>query len=241
MPQITPPSFLPAGYSLAWQDDFDTLDLSLDRTGIHAWYEGVWWKTPNPQAGISARNSVLTLEWQAGQTVPSTDVTSLLAWKYGYFEARMRWTNSPGAWPAFWMIPQNDATATEAGELDILEWLADSPGQIACTLHDWGGNGKPLTTDSRAQVPNVVTLPQGFDVRGWHTYGMLWTPGFAQFYLDGQPTITAATPAICDQGPYVMILSAQFGSAWQVGVAPPNCQTDRLSIDVDYVRVWRNS
>ena len=126
---IPPPAFLPPGYRLKWIDDFDLFNYAWDRAGLRDWREGVWWNPPNPQAEIFGRNSVLNLCWRPGMEL-EMDVSSLLAWRYGYFEATMRWDNLPFVWPAFWMIPQQGATAAENGEIDIVEAQYSNPGMI---------------------------------------------------------------------------------------------------------------
>lgn len=233
---IQSPSFLPAGYKLKWRDGFDVgkFDYSYDRSGVHDWYEGVWWNDNDPVAEVSVTGSVLRLGWRPGMPL-EVDISSLLAWRYGYFEATMAWDNRPAVWPAFWMIPQQGATATENGEIDIIEAQYSNPGMIFSTIHDW--TGPSLNTDERPLVPNSVTLPAAFQVDAWHKYGVLWTPGNVQFYLDGQPTISAALPPVYDTQDFFMVLSLQIGDQW-TKQAP--VLSGPLHVYVDEVEVWQD-
>jgi hypothetical protein len=139
------------GYQLVFHDDFDNLDLSPDSHGKHVWYEGVWFNKHHvPLSSISASGGMLTLTWNRGQDQVDTSITTLShdtknfrAWKYGYFEARMKWDQVNGAWPAFWLIPVQDANRTdlyngvrESGEVDILEGQGDHPHNRAVP-HLW--------------------------------------------------------------------------------------------------------
>src|SRR6266446_6524336 len=66
-----------AGYTLVWDQEFSALDLSPDNTGNHDW-----------DSCISSIH---------------TAVQTHHAFRYGYFEASMKWDNVTGSWPAFWM------------------------------------------------------------------------------------------------------------------------------------------
>ena len=60
------------------------------------------------------------------------------SWQFGYFEARMRFTDAKGSWPAFWLISKAHATADWPNcpepdlnfELDIMEYQGDEPTQF---------------------------------------------------------------------------------------------------------------
>src|SRR5215469_2857420 len=103
---INPPKNAP-DYQLKFAEDFDRLDLNVTRdpTSKAVWTEGVWFYAPNPQADISVRNSVLRLRWHCGQN-DTIDVSGMVGFRYGYFEARMASTPKVGMSPAFWFIPQ---------------------------------------------------------------------------------------------------------------------------------------
>jgi len=236
---IAPPAGCPAGYRLKFKDDFNVFDYSADRSGVHAWYEGVWFNAGNPQTDVSVRNSVLTLGWRPGMPL-EVDVTSLVSWRYGYFEARMRWDDRPGVWPAFWLIPLQGDGSAENGEIDVVEAQYSAQGVIYSTIHDWTGPG--LSTDARAKVNNTVPLAPGFRVDNWHRYGVLWTPGAAgaagkaQFYLDGVATISASLPAVYDTQDYLLVLTLTVGDNW-VDSEPP--VSEPLGVYVDSVEVWQ--
>ena len=234
-------------YNLVFADEFDTFDLSPDGRGVHAWYEGVWFNHQHPpRQNISAANSILGLKWERGQGSIDTSISTLsphkrnyAAWRYGYFEARLRWDVVKGAWPAFWLIPVEDATGQdiykgtkESGEIDIFEGQGDQPHVFYGTVHDW------VNLHDHANRNNAFALPGNVDLSQFHTYGLLWTPGNVIWYLDNQPLHSERTPAIFDRQDFFLVLSMQEGEDWKAGnLSGVTASSMRLS--VDWVRVWQ--
>ena len=97
-PSLTPPPPA-AGYRLVFNDEFDSLDLSPDASGNHTWYANVWFNhKPRPIQNISVSDGILHLKWTRGQKSDDTSIESASpdgryfhAWRYAYFEARMKW------------------------------------------------------------------------------------------------------------------------------------------------------
>src|SRR5690242_3208594 len=72
-----PPPPQAAGYKLVFADDFDSLDLSPNGSGIHTWYQSIWWDKHIPNRSlIAVSNSVLTLKWRQGQGSFDTTITT---------------------------------------------------------------------------------------------------------------------------------------------------------------------
>ena len=79
----------------------------------------------------------------------------------------------------------------------------------------------------------------------WHTYGMIWTKGQVQYYVDDPSTpyatFTASTfPGAWpfDQGPQFVILNLAVGGDWP---GSPSATTVFPSeMTVDYVRIYAN-
>lgn len=248
-PQQAAPGF-PApenGYILVFNDDFSTLDLSPNRSSGHTWYEGVWFNQKHaPLSNIHADSSILHLDWTRRMASRDTSITTLSkdkqtakAWRYGYFEARMRWTAVNGAWPAFWLIPVQDADRSdvyngvrESGEIDIFEGQGNHPHIFYGTLHDWVNN-----RDSPSRY-NAFLLPNGVNFRDFHVYGLKWVPGEVTWYFDRVPLHSEPTPAILDRQDFFMILGMQEGVDWKQGDLT-GVSANKLTLDVDWVRVWQ--
>ncbi len=236
-----------SGYHLVFEDDFTAFDLSPDGKGAHTWHEGVWWSEKHaPLTNISASGGMLTLKWQRSQNTPDTSITTFsrdkqhfTAFRYGYFEARMRWDVVRGAWPAFWLIPVQSATSQnvyngtkEAGEIDIFEGQGDHPRTFYGTIHDWVGS------DHKRSGTNTFHLPKNTDLAQFHVYGLLWTPGRVTWYFDNQPLHSEPTPPVYDKQDFFIVLGMQEGVDWTYsnmsGVTAPE-----MNLHVNWIRVWQ--
>lgn len=240
--QTAPPQA--SGYSLVFSDDFNVLNLSPNGTGSYTWYPGIWWESSVPLPSLmTASNSVLDLAWSVNGGMNDTSISTFSrdktqgrTFRYGYFEARMRWDVVKGAWPAFWMIPKQAAQgATDTGEIDIFEGQGAEPLTFNGSLHEWNGN-----TEIWHNTPNWVTLPAGNDFSQSHTYGALWVPGKVSWYYDNQLLFSANTTAVFDQQDFFLVLSMMEGVNWTAGNMIGVSATS-LNLNVDWVRVWQNA
>ena len=230
-------------YVLVFSDEFDRLNLSSNGTGVYTWYDGLWWENPVPSSNVMVANGVLTLRWSRGQKPDATSITTFShdgthskAWRYGYFEVRMRWEAVAGAWPAIWMLPvqhfQN--RTTHVGELDIFEAQGATPRVFYGTIHEWNQrqdvkNNKPW---------NHYQLPASVDPSHFHTYGLLWQPGRVTWYFDDRAFFSAATYSIFDQQDYYLILASQEGVNWKYGDLQ-DVTVSQMDVQVDWVRIWQ--
>ena len=240
--QSPPPQAL--GYQLAFDDEFSSLSLSPDGTGSsYNWYPGIWWDAAPPPSLITDANSALTLTWSSNQPSQSSQGTSVSTFsrdaqygrtfRYGYFEARMRWDVTTGAWPAFWLIPKQAAQgAEETGEIDIFEGQGDSPHTYFGTIHDWVGQS------NTSNDPNYYDLASTTDFSQWHTYGALWTPGLVTWYFDNVALNSVPTPAVFDQQDFFLVLTMSEGANWQAG-SLDGVSANSMNLNVDWVHVWQ--
>lgn len=87
---------------------------------------------------------------------------------YGYVEARIALPQTPGAWPAFWMLPQSTSIYggwPVSGEIDILETVGSRENEACGTLH-WGS---PVHVYKGS---GYVSLDSSFT--NFHTYAVDW-------------------------------------------------------------------
>lgn len=236
---LAPPPPAP-GYHLAFHDEFDTLSLSPNGYGNYSWYNpGMYWESAAPYSNIYDNNSILNLDWDRGQSPSDTSIATAAkdgsyyrAWRYGYFEARMRWDTVVGAWPAFWMIPEQgiNCNGCETGELDIFEGQGAYPTTFWGNIHDWS-NG---SNRSQGRGVNLGSV----DLSQFHTYGALWTPGQVSWYFDNQYLFSEPTYPVFDQQNYYLILGSQEGVNWQYGNLN-GVTASTIKVNVDWVRVWQ--
>ncbi len=178
------------------------------------------------------------------------------SWTYGRFEMRARLPQGQGVWPAFWMMPEDDAYGgwPLSGEIDIME--AVNLG-VVCNECEAGGENSVLGTLHFGDLPpaNVfrsreISLPAVLDGQ-FHTYGVIWEQGRFTWSVDGQPfgTMQASewwTAASSDpQAPFDrrfhIIVNLAVGGNWPESTALGGVSTDGFPkrLEVDWVRVWQ--
>ena len=168
--------------------------------------------------------------------------------QYGRIESRMKLPVGTGLWPAFWMLGANFDTAgwPAAGAVDIVENVGASvpnglgPSVIRASLHAPGDTvGNSLRRDFR--------LPKGgrIDDGAFHTYGMIWSPGMIQFYVDDPANVffiqnVSSVPEdrqwVFDH-PFYLVMNLAVGGDWSGD--PDNTTPTPSDIVVDYVRVYK--
>ena len=243
-----PPQATAAGFAnLAFDDEMTTpvaADVSNGTAGTANWYmPAQWWGGPTSSSCLSQSGSVLTISGCGGVTgfasAPgdgSTTSHNNYAFKYGYWEASFTrpdcYTNS-GEWAAWWLLPSpanNSQNSGYSGELDIFEGnvVAGGTGNNGSgTYHVWSnGNTDAESNNSADSYP----MPSGTNCTQQTIYGLLWTPGNLQWYINNHLvnsvsySSSQAKTAFDGSLAYYMILDRQDGAG---------------SMGIDWVRVWQ--
>jgi beta-glucanase (GH16 family) len=156
--------------------------------------------------------------------------------QYGYFEMRADMSNSPGAWDAFWLLPDNpNVNGNPDGDSDWTELdIVEHYGAYNQGTYRW------IHTNEGEKHPNPNATLQVFSdnaeqLTGYHTYGVKWTPENLEFYFDGQLMGTRPTPSDYHQKMHMVANLAVQGHDLPAGANSP---LDQLKID--YVRVYSN-
>jgi beta-glucanase (GH16 family) len=173
----------------------------------------------------------------------------LFSFMYGRIEARMKLPESQGMWPAFWLLGNNIATINwpACGELDVMEHVdgVNPPINGAPAGYDWIAGSVHGGTSSNEANGGENYHPAGFSAGDWHTYGLIWSKGKVEYYVDDPSNIYATfTPSNFpgtwpfDQGPQFVILNLAVGGDWP---GKPDATTAFPSdMTVDYVRIYTN-
>jgi len=163
---------------------------------------------------------------------------SKFTFKYGRMEARARVPRGAGCWPAFWALGANkpDAGWPGCGEIDVMEWVGQKPGNIKGSLHAFGySGGKCLNAD--------CVLPGGASYSdAYHVFAVDWYPEEIRFSMDGavyetrrKADIPAGSQWPYDR-PFFILLNFAVGGKWP---GPPNSETVfPQDFRIDYVRVY---
>ncbi len=99
---------------------------------------------------------------------------------YGYVECRILTNPYSGNFPAFWMMPENQADGwPDCGEIDIWEAI-DAQNHTWHTIHsnwtyDLGNKNNPRSSYDVA-----------LDLSRYHTYGLEWNENTLIWYVDGR-------------------------------------------------------
>ena len=181
--------------------------------------------------------------------------------KYGYIEARIKMPKNKSTWPGFWMSPNNSPYGPgwpDWGEIDIVE-AKGSNRQFAASDAHWRDKNTPTgQTGSHRNRQGVIPSSKfgtNNDTTEWHTYGVKWTEGKLEYFIDGEwhHTITEfknSNSTGSPNGPFdqdfFLRLNLAIGgnyidSPWDdpinsVGAA--NGEGFPATMSVDYVRVY---
>lgn len=155
--------------------------------------------------------------------------------KYGKIEIRARLGEAKGAWPAFWMLAQDEKYGRypRNGEVDIMEHL-NFDSMVYQTIHSY------YTLNLKQETPQRFTTAP-IDREGYNVYGVEFHPDSVVFTLNGRPTL--AYPKIetelegqfpFDQA-YYLLLDMQLGGGWVGEVDPADLP---VQMEIDWVKVW---
>ena len=249
---MSPSADVPAGYTLAWSDEFSTDGLvdaarwNYDTAGNASfnynneleYYSNARLENASISGGvlsITARKEDLVSPGfgYAGQHYTSARLNTQgkAQWTYGYFETRARLPCGTGTWPAIWMLGTVGTWPSE-GELDIMEYVGRNPHTIYGTTHS--------TTSGGAGAGGTTTLPD--ECGAFHNYEMLWTAETVKFGIDGAwyYTYTNAHSGH-DQWPFddPEYLLLNFAVGGNFGGPSVDDSIFPTAMQVDYVRVYQ--
>jgi beta-glucanase (GH16 family) len=144
---------------------------------------------------------------------------------YGYYEARIRYSQASGIDNAFWLMA---ADARRPGqitcEIDVLE--GTYPNVAMANLH---------VTDDNGQRAKPTRGPETSDYTdGFHTFAVLWTEDLIRWYWDGK-VVREERNHPCHAPLAVRLSTAVIRDYW----GPVTRRIDGTSMDVDYVRVYQ--
>src|SRR6478736_7614032 len=125
----------------------------------------------------------------------------------GTAAARIKLTEGPGLWPAFWAL--GSGRWPDTGEIDIMEYVGEHDW-TSVALHGPGYSGNTPLVSKAYFKPNL-------DVTQWHVYSVDWTQESLVFKFDGNITYTATRAMIEKYGrwafdkPKFLILNLALG------------------------------
>ncbi len=219
-------------------------------------------RADQPNAYLDGQGHLVLVAVRTGTTVKvgatkitspvytSARITTVPSFRYGRIEASIRIPAAgKGVWPAFWALGQEGGGVhwPAVGEIDVMEqWNPQpvAPDKIdGLTVH--GAVHGPLAPGS-----NTGFLDQSADFvfpaapsNGLHQYAVEWTPGEANFFVDGYlyhrtsvGSLTGKEVWEQDRGPFSLLLNLAMGGGF---FGYPDASTVATpTMVIDYVRVY---
>lgn len=234
--------------TILFEDDFDSFDSSMwvKEYGIVRNYdsEAQCYREEN----VNIENSCLVLtakrESYGGKSWTSGSISgqTLQSFKFGRFEAKIKFPAVVGAFGAFWMLGScfwkefvdggkaiNHGTWwPQSGEIDIVETIPGNATSAIATM--WNYTGGMMGSGRSAAI----------SLSDWHIYALEWTSEYVAAFLDGVEykrwTVAdySETAVQAYSLPFYMILNLAVGAA---GGAPSE-STNEMKMYVDWVRVY---
>ena len=239
----------PEGYSLVWNDEFNSgSELNAD-DWTHEVKNAGWvnnelqnyvnHKTPGGSLVTEVKNGTLRIHClkEDGKIYSGRVYAKVKSgWKYGYIEASIKLPKGKGTWPAFWMMPVNFRSWPADGEIDIMEEVGYHPDYVSSSLHATShvhSNGTQVTHEMKCAGAEGE----------FHKYAILWTAKNITTYVDGQVQLSYDNRGLGrDDWPYddpfYVIFNLAWGGSWG-GAQGVDESALPATMEVDYIRVFQ--
>ncbi|MEI6074708.1 MAG: autotransporter-associated beta strand repeat-containing protein [Verrucomicrobiota bacterium] len=236
----------PAGYYLVWADEFNgaSLDTTKWNTETGARREAI-----NTPAAVSLNGSNLVITtYTSGGMHYSAFVQSAGKFhpRYGYTEASIKWSDSPGMWSAYWMWISTMTivgdVSVNGAEMDVCEHrLLDGTAgnaninNIVQSNYHWDGYGADHKSVGSGNIGSGLGT-------GFHTYALRWDASQYRMLIDDVQKYST-TSANSDRSEYIIFSSeVDDSSTTWAGTIPVggygDLVTSTTKMSVDYVRFF---
>jgi beta-glucanase (GH16 family) len=250
----------PAGWKLAWQDEFDSpIGTKPDpRKWGYDLGGGGWGNSELEFYTNSAANAAMDGQgnlvitaakiadpaaaklfcWYGACKYTSARLLSkgLYEFTYGRIEGRMRIPFGQGIWPAFWMLSSDVCGLgwPACGEMDIMENIGREPAVVHGTVHGPGYSGAN-------GIGKPYQIISGSFAGDFHVYAVEWEKDQIRWYVDDQLYFSLSPAQVKGKWvfdhPFFMILNVAVGGGWP---GDPNASsTFPQKLTVDYIRVYQ--
>ncbi|OUO54981.1 beta-glucanase [Parabacteroides sp. An277] len=235
----------PKEWKLVWEENFEETD-SFD--------PGIWSKIPRGTADwnrhmsdfdscYAMQNGHLVLRGIVNYSLPNDTSPVLTGGVYtkgkmlfsnGRLEICARLHGAQGAWPAFWLLPE-DAPWPQGGEIDIMERLNND--SIAYqTVH----SHYTYVQGFKDNPPQGSTGP--INREDYNIYAVELYPDSLSFYINDVHTFTYPRIETDKEGqfpfnrPFYLLLDMQLGGSW---VGRYDTKDLPVQMEIDWVRFYQ--
>jgi endo-1,3-1,4-beta-glycanase ExoK len=225
-------------FSLAWQDDFDTLDTSLWQAQTFTWDGNQAQFTPQNVSVASGKLTIALTNAPSGSTKPylGVELRSTKTLTYGKVSASMRFAKGSGVVSGL-VLFYTPYPNCDWNEIDI-EHLGNSSNtsQLNCMVYTGTPATSCTTSVTPTQEPQVVNL--GSDAESaFHQYDIEWTPAGVKFFIDGTllRTWTANISRLKLPLNILLTIWASSSASWAGSL---NAASAPTSAEVDWIKVY---
>lgn len=158
--------------------------------------------------------------------------------KYGVFEARIKTSALAGSWPAFWMLASDRGNSYWPPEIDIVDNFPQRNAQDRWIL---GGVVTKQPTGFGPGDGGINGRLMPYKIRdAWHTFAVEWDAKNLVYYANDKEEFRHPTPANFHENMFMMVNLAVVGqdNGWADKPLPT---TSTISLDVDWVKVWKRA
>lgn len=242
----TQSSYVPEGYTMVWNDEFNTGDVPSsgwwyeEGRGSNGWGNNEEQYYVKAQSGSDVgfcKNGYMNIVARKnGSRIESIRMNTNEGWQYGYFEARLKLPKGKGTWPAFWMMPKNYTIWPGDGEIDIMEEVGYDPNRILSTIHCNKYNNSGTSIESGSKFVSTAQTD-------YHIYACEWTASYMRFFVDGETILTynndgTGYNAWPFDAPFYIKLNLAWGGNWG-GAKGTDESFLPATYKIDYVRVYQ--
>ncbi|WP_233254374.1 peptidoglycan-binding protein [Salipaludibacillus keqinensis] len=260
------------GWDLVWNDEFEGTELDESKWNYDTGYyldddPGTWgWGNNELQHYTDSEENVFVedgklniVAFEEPASFPqdpdrvapysSGKITTQdkFTFKYGRIDFSAKLPAVTAAWPALWMMPNDDVYGgwASSGEIDVMEARGRVPNETSGAIHfggEWPGN---------TYLAAEQTFEEGVGIdTDYHDYTLIWEEDMLSWYVNGEfffkvskeEWFSAADRenpyAPFDQDFYVIMNLALGG--WFDGGREPDVEDLPVSMQVDYVRVYKD-
>jgi len=254
-------SYVPAGYTLVFNDEFNGTTLNRQKWLTRYIYNGGTSDHLNDerQHYRDNDNHVLkdgVLSLVARKVANKYDgyesgmIRSDFTMTYGYLEARVKMPGGKGVWAAFWLNSDvsGQGRLNWPPEFDIFEYVYNGAEDKLNMLHSnvvrqTKDTQIPLTYNDPAFNTNINDYVAPFNFNeGFHTVGTEWTPEGVTVYVDGLKLYTRKYSWVYGDGvaagPAHILLNLAIGGSW-AGRHGIDDSAFPQALQIDWVRAYQ--
>jgi beta-glucanase (GH16 family) len=210
-------------YDLRWADEFNGADVNLEEWSPRT--DDKYSSRQSPEAvTVSDGSLVIGLQTRdasdGGPSFRGGGLVSRRAFRYGYYETRVRMPSAMGWHSSFWLMDENDPSV----ELDVVEFESALGAKFSANVHRMRPD--PYIFGAvYARIPDIT--------RAFHVFGCEYTPSVIRFFADGRLFSMVDATRLPVHGDVRLRLSSVGG--WKRSPTVDGLP-DRMF--VDYVRVY---